>query len=84
MCHRAAPPLHHKDRISFKDIHVCTSSTVVQILLPHGIDSLAVRFSLYFESLLISTILFYMLTARQDTVAALTRRFSSLIWLPIL
>lgn len=31
VCHRAAPPLHHKDHTSFKDVHVYTSSPVVQI-----------------------------------------------------
>lgn len=30
---RAAPPLHHKNHISLKDVHVYTSSPVVQI--PH-------------------------------------------------
>lgn len=40
VCHRAAPPLHHKDHISFKGIYVyagSSSSPVVQIPFPKTI-----------------------------------------------
>lgn len=76
--HRAAPPLHHKDHISFKDVHVYTSSPVVHI-------PCAVPFRDCNSNHLSSPpFYFYMLTARSHTVAALTRRFSSLIWEAIL